>query len=106
MTLTMKQILISRSIMVASSYDSCGRNYMNYNFSFSIPESLTTQNNNIIKLIENQIIQESWKRLKQFDQSGQMRRNCLIYHIPQENLNDVGELAANAILTKYANQAE
>lgn len=104
---TMKQVHISRTIMIASSYDAFGKNYMNYNFSFTIPEILTTQNDNVIKLIESEIRQESWNRLKQFDQNGKMcRGDCLLYHIPQEDLNDVGESSANTILTKYTNQIE
>ncbi len=82
------------------SYIDTDYTYSNYNFDFVIPESFESSDK-LIDLIKMEINRQSWYKLIEHMKIVKRLNDCYMHELPQKNLEGVGQLSADTVLSKF-----
>jgi hypothetical protein len=85
--------------MVASYIDT-DYTLSNYDFSFTLPADIECKDK-MIELIKNEITRQCWPKLIAHMKTVSRFNDCVMREMPQKDLEGVGQLSADIVLSKF-----
>lgn len=82
------------------SYIDIDYTYSYYNFDFVIPKSFECSDK-LMDLIKMEINRQSWYKLLEHMKIVKRLSDCYMHELPQKNLEGVGQLSVDTVLSKF-----
>ncbi len=94
-----KTVMNNVKLTIAGYFDINGYTYMPYDFTYNLP-LIYEQNKKLDMLIQDEIKKLSWKKLIEYKKNNSVTTSHIRYLMPQEYLENIGQIAADNLLVK------
>lgn len=94
------QNMLHTSRHMVVSYIDTDYTLSNYDFSFTLPADIECKDK-MIELIKNEITLQSWPKLIAHMKTANRFNDCVMRELPQKDLEGVGQLSADIVLSKF-----